>query len=176
MNSVFNLLHLNNQNIGVSDEIISDFEYGIVLKVNNDTIAQGGLVSSEQTKSFGIKNEVFFVEIDWSLLKELSGKHRIKYVPVPKFPQMRRDLSLLLDNQIQFGQIEELARKVDRKLLKDVNLFDVYEGKNLPKGKKSYAVSFTFQHPDKTLTDKQVDKIMQKMIKELGNQLNAELR
>jgi len=176
IHSVFSLLHLNNQNINISDEIISDYEYGIVLKVNNDIIAQGGLVSGEHTKSFGIKNEVFFVEIDWSSIKELSGKHRIKYVPVPKFPQMRRDLSLLLDNQIQFGQIEELARKVDRKLLKDVNLFDVYEGKNLPKGKKSYAVSFTFQHADKTLTDKQVDKIMQKMIKELGSQLNAELR
>jgi phenylalanyl-tRNA synthetase beta chain len=176
LDSVFNLLHISNQNIEISDDVISDFEYGITFKIKNKTLAQGGLVSSQHNKGFGIKNDVFFIEINWSLLKDLSGKHRIRYQPVPKFPQMRRDLSLLVNNDIQFSQIKELAQKIDRKLLKEVNLFDVYEGKNLPNGKKSYAVSFVFQHADKTLTDKQVDKIMQKMIKELGSQLNAELR
>jgi phenylalanyl-tRNA synthetase beta chain len=145
-------------------------------KMGDKFLAHGGLVNEAHTKSFGIKSDVFFLELNWGLLKKKAGKKRIKYVPVPKFPQMRRDLSLLLDQNVGFAQVKEVALKVDRKLLQSVNLFDVYEGKNLPEGKKSYAVSFIFQHAEKTLTDKQVDKVMQKMIAELNKQLGAELR
>ena len=176
LNSVLSLLNLTESDVTVTDEIIEDFSYGMTFKIGNKFLAHGGLVNETHAKTFGVKNEVFFLELNWSLLKGTAGKKKIKYQPVAKFPQMRRDLSLLLNKNVPFSSVKELAVKVDRKLLKNVNLFDVYEGKNLPEGKKSYAVSFTFQHADKTLTDKQVDKVMQKMIKELGTELGAELR
>ena len=176
LESIFSLLNLTDADYSISDEIVDDFAYGMTYKIGEFFLAHGGLVNEAHAKAFGIKNDVFFLEINWSLLKKKAGSKRIKYVPVPKFPQMRRDLSLLLDQKVSFAQISEVANKVDRKLLQSVNLFDVYEGRNLPEGKKSYAVSFTFQHAEKTLTDKQVDKVMKKMIAELNKQLEAELR
>lgn len=176
LESIFTLLNLTTADYTLTDEIIPDFTYGITYKMGDKFLAHGGLVNEAHTKSFGIKSDVFFLELNWGLLKKKAGKKRIKYLPVPKFPQMRRDLSLLLNQNVGFAQVNEVALKVDRKLLQSVNLFDVYEGKNLPEGKKSYAVSFIFQHAEKTLTDKQVDKVMQKMIAELNKQLGAELR
>ncbi|MGB0391475.1 MAG: phenylalanine--tRNA ligase subunit beta, partial [Salibacteraceae bacterium] len=176
LESIFSLLNLTSNDYTVTDEIVADFAYGMTYKIGEKFLAHGGLVNETHAKAFGIKSEVFFLEINWALLKKKAGSKRIKYVPVPKFPSMRRDLSLLLNKNVSFAQVNEVAAKVDRKLLQTVNLFDVYEGKNLPEGKKSYAVSFTFQHADKTLTDKQVDKVMQKMIAELNKQLGAELR
>ena len=176
LTSVFSLLNLTPADYQITDEVISDFSYGMTFKMGKQFLAHGGLVNETHAKAFGIKNEVFFLELNWALLKEKAGNKRIKYVPVPKFPQMRRDLSLLVNQNVDFNQINEVAVKVDRKLLKSVNLFDVYEGKNLPDNKKSYAVSFIFQDVNKTLTDKQVDKVMQKMIAELNKQLGAELR
>tara|TARA_R110002050_G_scaffold286088_1_gene436074 strand:+ start:17153 stop:19609 length:2457 start_codon:yes stop_codon:yes gene_type:complete len=176
LESLLSLLNISPKDVVVSDDIIADFSYGMTFKIGDKFLAHGGLVNESHAKSFGIKNEVFFLELNWALLKGTSASNKIKYQPVPKFPQMRRDLSLLLNKEVTFAQIKELAIQVDRKLLKQVNLFDVYEGKNLPEGKKSYAVGFTFSHPDKTLTDKQVDKVMQKMIKELCDKLHAELR
>lgn len=105
----------------------------------------------------------------------MSGKD-VQYKPVTKFPSVRRDLALLIDESVGFDDIKTIAKKVEQRLLKDVNLFDVYEGKNLTSGKKSYAVSFTFQDEQKTLTDKYIDKIMDKMIESLKTQLGAELR
>ena len=176
LDSIFSLLNLDAKDITVTDKIIEDFTYGMTFKIGDKFLAHGGLINEAHAKKFGIKNEVFFVELNWSLLKGTAASKKIKYQPVPKFPQMRRDLSLLLNKNVAFASIKEIAEKVDRKLLKGVNLFDVYEGKNLPKDKKSYTVSFVFAHPEKTLTDKQVDKVMQKMIKELGSSLGAELR
>ncbi len=176
LESLFGLLNLTAADYQITDEIVEDFSYGMTYKMGDKFLAHGGLVNDAHAKSFGIKSEVFFLELNWGLLKKKAGSKRIKYVPVPKFPQMRRDLSLLLNQYISFAQVNEVASKVDRKLLQAVNLFDVYVGKNLPEGKKSYAVSFMFQHAEKTLTDKQVDKVMQKMIAELNKQLGAELR
>ncbi|MFT5878561.1 MAG: phenylalanyl-tRNA synthetase beta chain, partial [Dokdonia sp.] len=176
LESIFSLLNLTSADYQITDEIIEDFAYGVTFKMGDKFLAHGGLVNETHAKAFGIKNEVFFLELNWGLLKKKAGNKKIKYVPVPKFPQMRRDLSLLVNQNVGFAQINEVALKVDRKLLQSVNLFDVYEGKNLTEGKKSYAVSFIFQHTDKTLTDKQVDKVMQKMITELNKQLGAELR
>ena len=101
---------------------------------------------------------------------------RFKLNDIPKYPKVRRDFALLLDDNVNFSQIDDIAQKTERKLLKDVSLFDVYEGKNLPNGKKSYAVSFILQDENKTLTDKQVDKIMGKLQHQFENQLGAELR
>ncbi len=176
LESLLSLLNISDSDIEVTDEIIDDLAYGVTWKINGKFLAHGGLVNEAHTKKFGIKNEVFFMEVNWSLLKGTAGKKKIKYQPVPKYPQMRRDLSMLLNQNVGFAQVKTVAEKTDRKLLKSVGLFDVYEGKNLPEGKKSYAVSFTFQHADKTLTDKQVDKVMQRMVQELQKECGAELR
>ena len=102
--------------------------------------------------------------------------HKITYVDIPKFPEVRRDLALLLDKNVTFAEIEKIAYETEKKLLKRVNLFDVYEGKNLPIGKKSYAVSFILQDSEKTLKDAQIDAIMQRLIKNLTEKIGASLR
>jgi len=135
-----------------------------------------GKVKESELAKFGGKNEVYFAEFNWSvILKLMSGKD-VQYKPVTKFPTVRRDLALLIDEAVGFDEIKTIAKKVEQRLLKEVNLFDVYEGKNLKAGKKSYAVSFTFQDEQKTLTDQAIDKIMDKMIASLKNQIGAELR
>ena len=106
----------------------------------------------------------------------LVGKKSVKVADLPKFPAVKRDLALLLDDNVTFKEVYNLAYQSERKLLKDVDLFDVYEGKNLPEGKKSYAVSFVLQDESKTLADKQIDKIMQKLQQTFEKNLNASLR
>ena len=103
-------------------------------------------------------------------------KNKVEYTEISKFPAVSRDLALLIDKRVEFAEIEQIARQSERKLLKNVELFDVYEGKNLPEGKKSYAVNFILQDEQKTLNDKQIDAIMQKIIENLKKQLKAELR
>jgi phenylalanyl-tRNA synthetase beta chain len=174
--SLFRLLNISENDIQISDRISGEYSYGMAFMHAGKEIAQLGLVAKNHTTRFDIRNDVFFAEIDWTLLKNLAGSQRIKYLPVPKYPQMRRDLSLLLNTSISFEQIKDLAQNLDRKLLQKVSLFDVYEGKNLEHAKKSYGVSFVFQHPDKTLTDQQVDKTMKRIIAELHEKLGAELR
>jgi phenylalanyl-tRNA synthetase beta chain len=100
----------------------------------------------------------------------------VTYSEIPKFPAVRRDLALLVDQSVPFAEIEKIAHHTDKKILKEVNLFDVYEGKNLPEGKKSYAVSFTLQDEEKTLNDKQIESIMTRIQKSLEEKLNAKLR
>ena len=108
------------------------------------------------------------------ILKLLSNK--IKFTEIPKYPEVRRDLSLLLDEKVTFDSIYNLARQTEKSLLKDINLFDVYQGKNLPEGKKSYAVSFTIQDTTKTLTDVQIDNVMDKLQYNFETELGANLR
>lgn len=135
-----------------------------------------GIVNKKLLKSQDINAEVFYAELNWdSLMKEIK-KHSITYTEISKFPAVKRDLALLLDKNILFDQIEKIAYKAERKLLKNVSLFDVYEGKNLPEGKKSYAVNFVIQDDEKTLNDKQIDGIMQKIQKSLESELGAQLR
>ena len=105
-----------------------------------------------------------------------TKKSEVLFTELSKFPSVSRDLALLIDKNIEFAQIEQIARQTEKKLLKSVELFDVYEGKNLPEGKKSYAVNFILQDEQKTLNDKQIDAIMNKLIANLKQQLNAELR
>jgi phenylalanyl-tRNA synthetase beta chain len=105
-----------------------------------------------------------------------SEKHKVQFSEISRFPEVSRDLALLIDKSVTFAQIEQVALKSERKLLKNVVLFDVYEGKNLPEGKKSYAVNFIIQDEEKTLTDKQIDKVMSKIQQNLQNELGAQLR
>lgn len=139
-------------------------------------IASVGLVSKKQTSKFGIEAPVFYGDINWNALMKMVRNNKVAYYDVPKFPAVSRDLALLIDRDISFGQIEEVAYQTERKLLKNVRLFDVYEGKNLPDGKKSYAVNFTLQDETKTLNDKAIEAIMNKLIANLKVRLNAELR
>ncbi|QZK90478.1 phenylalanine--tRNA ligase subunit beta [Flavobacterium sp. CHNK8] len=151
------------------------FAEGISLVVGNDTIVSLGVVKKVILKHFGIKQEVFYADFNWDLiLKKISTK--IKYTEIPKYPEVRRDLALLLDQTVSYESLYNLARQTEKGLLKNIDLFDVYEGQNLPEGKKSYALSFTIQDNAKTLTDAQIDKIMSKLQKNFETELGAVLR
>ncbi len=151
------------------------FAEGIAIAVGNDIIVELGTVKKSVLKHFDIKQEVLFADFNWnSILKLISNK--IKFTDIPKYPEVRRDLALLVDQNVAFDSIYTVARQTEKSLLKDINLFDVYEGKNLPEGKKSYAVSFIIQDSSKTLTDAQIDKIMGKLKNNLETELGAVLR
>ncbi len=134
-----------------------------------------GAVAKKQLKIFDIESDVFYADFSWNNLLPEVKKHKVTYTEIPKFPEVKRDLSLLIDQSVQFAEIEKIAYETERKLLKEVSLFDVYQGKNLEAGKKSYAVSFILQDETKTLTDSQIDGIMNKMIKNLGDKLDAKI-
>ena len=135
-----------------------------------------GIITKKLLKQFGLDNPVYFAELNWTALMKVIKKNEVLYTEVPKFPAVSRDLALLVDNSVEFAQIEQIARQTEKKLLKKVELFDVYEGDKLPAGKKSYAVNFILQDEEKTMGDKQIDAIMQKLIANIKKQLNAELR
>ncbi|MBT8178422.1 MAG: phenylalanine--tRNA ligase subunit beta [Eudoraea sp.] len=139
-------------------------------------LASLGVVRADILKHFDIKQEVLFADFRWENVTKLAGRKDITYREVPKYPDVKRDFALLLDDEVPFERIRKIAFNTEKKLLKKVNLFDVYTGKNLPKGKKSYAVSFTLQDEQKTLTDKQIDKIMNKLRAQYEKELGAELR
>ena len=135
-----------------------------------------GIVSPKICKEMDIDAEVYYAEFSWTLLMKEIKKNKVAFSEISKFPAVKRDLALLLDKSVQFAEIEKIATESERKLLKDVTLFDVYEGKNLPAGKKSYAVSFYLQDEGKTLNDKQIDAIMKKIQTNLEQKLGAQLR
>ena len=135
-----------------------------------------GIITKKLQKQFGLDAPVFYAELNWTALMKVIKKNEVLYTEVPKFPAVSRDLALLVDNSVEFAQIEQIARQTEKKLLKKVELFDVYEGDKLPAGKKSYAVNFILQDEEKTMGDKQIEAIMQKLIANIKKQLNAELR
>lgn len=160
------------QNVPVTSDVFSE---GIAISVGTEIVVELGIVKKSILKHFGIKQEVFFADFNWALiLKLISAK--IKYTEIPKYPEVRRDLALLINENVTYDSIYNIARQTEKALLKDINLFDVYEGKNLPEGKKSYALSFTIQDNSKTLTDVQIDKIMSKLQHNFENELGASLR
>ena len=123
-----------------------------------------------------MRNDVFYAEVYWENLMKVRGDHRVKHKELPKFPEVRRDLSLLLDKSVTFDQIRDIAAKTERKLLTRINLFDIYEGERIEKNKKSYAVSFFLQDPEATLTDERIDRIMKKLMEAYQKELSAEIR
>lgn len=149
---------------------------GLAIVYGKTTLANFGVVKKSILKKFGIVQEVGYADFNWDEILKAVRKNTIKYKEIPKFPEVRRDFALLVDEEVSFEMIHKLARQQEKQLLKEVNLFDVYQGKNLPKGKKSYAISFTIQDNKKTLTDKQIDKIMNKLQQSFEKQLGAELR
>ena len=152
------------------------FSEGIVFSLGKKKLVEFGVVSKQIRKEFGIKQEVLFADFDWSTILSISGNKKIKVSNLTKFPSVKRDLALLLDEKVTFKEIYDLAFQSERNLLKDVDLFDVYQGDKLPEGKKSYAVSFVLQDKNKTLEDRQIDKIMQKLQQSFEKNLQAVLR
>lgn len=153
------------------------FSNGLVIEDRNGrTLAELGVLCKKLLKKFGIESPVYYADIYWNSVFKTVRKNTISFREISKYPAVSRDLALLIDNTVKFSEIERIARKTERKYLKSVELFDVYEGKNLPEGKKSYAVNFILQDESQTLTDKQIEGIMSKLIANLKKELNAELR
>ena len=175
--NIFARLGLNRRDLVVGN--LSDDIFATALSVHTrggKRLASFGIVARKLLKPFDIEHEVYFADLNWKELLKAARNVKVSYYELSKFPAVKRDLALLLDKQVPFADIEKIAYDTEKKLLKDVSLFDVYEGKNLEAGKKSYAVSFLLQDENATLNDKQIDKIMSKLIANLENKLGAKLR
>ena len=151
------------------------FAEGIALAIGKEIIVELGTIKKGILKHFDIKQEVLFADFYWGRIQKYVST-KIKFTDIPKYPEVRRDLALLLDESVSFEKVYQIAKQTEKSLLKEINLFDVYQGKNLPEGKKSYAVSFTLQDTTKTLTDAQIDKTMSKLQGNFEKELGATLR
>ena len=160
----------------VAKPIISDvFSEGITLEIGSSTLVEFGTVKKSVLKHFDIKQDVFYADFNWNaVIKQISAN--IKFTEISKYPEVRRDLALLIDHNITFSELFDIAKKTEKNLLKKVDLFDVYEGEKLPKGKKSYALSFILQDNAKTLTESQIEKVMTKLATNFQNEIGATLR
>jgi len=175
--NIFARLGVNMASLVVVDGKSDIFSKSVEIQNRSGKVlAVFGIVSKKLQKAFDIANEVYYADINWKLAMKAIKNNKVSYKEISKFPAVSRDLALLVDKNVEFAAIEEIAYKCEKKLLKDVKLFDVYEGKNLEAGKKSYAVNFTLQDEQKTLNDKQIDAIMNKIIDALTKQLDAKLR
>ena len=137
------------------------------------SVAEIGIVRKKILKAFDIENDVFYADINWGELMRAIKNAKIGYAEISKYPAVKRDLALLVDKSVTFAEIEKIARETEKRLLKEVALFDVYEGKNLEPGKKSYAVSFILQDDTQTLNDKQIDKTMARLLDNFVKRLGA---
>lgn len=170
------LVRLGINKIKSSPTKLDVFSEGISFGLGKTKLVEFGVVKQSILKELGTKQEVLFADFNWDSILNVTGNKKIKVSNLPKFPAVKRDLSLLLDSQVKFNDVYNLAFQTEKKLLKEVDLFDVYEGDKLPKGKKSYALSFLLQDETKTLADKQIDKIMQKLQQNFEKNLEAVLR
>ena len=170
------LERLNIRDIIVEDATCSKLSFGLQYIRNGKQLVKFGSVAATSLKKADVDKEVFYADFNFDMILSAVKKNKIVYQEVSKFPAVRRDLSMLVDTQVTFGQLKQIAQKTERKLLKDVNVFDVYQGDKLPAGKKSYALSFTLQDEEKTLTDKAIDSVIQKLIYNFGKEAGAEIR
>ena len=170
---LFDKLSLETEEISLEDDRFGD-ALEIISKGN--TIARLGKVSPKLLKEYDIDQECFYAEIEIETVQKLRSKENFKFVDIPKFNKIRRDLALLVDKNVNYAELYKLAKKNPSKYLKNINLFDVYEGKNLPEGKKSYALSFELLNEEKTLEDKDITAVMDSLIKNFKKEFNAELR
>lgn len=167
-------ISLNHCNIQPLDHSI--FHYGTSYMYNNNCLAQLGSVEASALNLTDVSQEVYYAEINIGQLLQAMRGHSTKVESLPRYPKVERDLALLIDHNVQYESIRQLAFKTECKLLKEVQLFDVYQGKNIPEGKKSYAISFTLQDNEKTLTDKEIDKAMKRLTDVFARELGATLR
>jgi phenylalanyl-tRNA synthetase beta chain len=169
------------QRLNITDYVVDDatckkMAFGLQYMLHGKQLVKFGFVAAIALKKADMDKEVFYADFNFDLVLSAVRKNKIVYEEVSKFPAVRRDLSMLIDKSVSFGQLKQIAQKTERKLLKEVSVFDVYEGDKLPAGKKSYALSFIIQDIEKTLTDKTIDAIMQKLIYNLGKEAGAEIR
>ncbi|MVO08129.1 phenylalanine--tRNA ligase subunit beta [Flavobacterium sp. TP390] len=174
INSVLSRIGLDSKvsSLPVESDIFAE---GLSLAVGKEIIVEFGTIKKSILKHFDIKQEVLFADFNWGKIQKYIS-NKIKFTDIPKYPAVRRDLALLLNESTHFEEVYKIAKQTEKKLLKEINLFDVYQGKNLPEGKKSYAVSFIIQDESKTLNDKEIEKIMNKLQMNFENQLGASLR
>lgn len=170
------LARLGINNLISDDGLNPHFAYSLAYKKGDKVLVEFGAVAKSVLKPFGIDKPVFYANFNWDLVLKTIKNNKIFFQDISKFPAVRRDLSLLIDTDITFAQLHKIAIKTEKKLLKTVNVFDVYMGDKLPEGKKSYALSFVLQDDEKTLTDKQIDSVMQKLIFNLEKEAKAEVR
>lgn len=154
----------------------SVFEYGISHDINNKVLCSYGKISTGLANKTDISQEVYYAEINWDMVLDLIKSQKTVYIPVSKFPKVKRDLALLIDKEVSYKQLKEIALKTEKDYITDITLFDVYEGKNLEQGKVSYALSFTLEDREKTMTDQQIDKIMRKLITAFEMHAGAKIR
>jgi phenylalanyl-tRNA synthetase beta chain len=156
------------------------FDYGLQYVFQDKILADVGRVSGSVTRLVGLQQPVFYAIVSWTELiahlRSASQKERLVYQPISKFPEVRRDLSLVLDEQVPFSQVEKIAKQASNQLVRQINVFDIYEGEQLAEGKKAYALSFTLQDQEKTLTDTLIEKTMNKLMNTLERELNATIR
>ncbi len=144
--------------------------------IENKIVAQAGTINNSLLKKFDIPQEVYAAEINWTELVNLTAGQKITYREIPKYPEVSRDLSMVLDREVRFEQIKQIAFKTEKKLLKSISLFDVYEGEKIEEGKKSYAVNFILQHENRTLTDQEIDKVMENLAEAFEREAGAKIR
>ena len=174
---IFHKIGINVDELQMNEGTVSHYDYSIVYSLNNNELATIGKINAKTLKMFDVKKEVFHATFDWdAVLKVIKGLKTISFEALPKFPSVRRDLALVLDKNVTFEQIKNVAFATERNILKSVNLFDIYEGDKIPASKKQYAVSFTIQDKQKTLTDKVIEKTMARIQQAIEQQLNATLR
>lgn len=171
--AILNKLSIKFKTVEAED---ANLNYGLSFAHKNKPLVTFGLVDKALCKKFDVNTEVFYADFNWDNVLSLVGKTKLEYTEIAKFPSVRRDLALLLDKKVKYKELEELAFNTERKLLKDVNLFDIYEGDKLEAGKKSYALSFILQDEEATLNDKQIDNVMQKLMKNYTEKLGASIR
>ncbi|NOZ48208.1 MAG: phenylalanine--tRNA ligase subunit beta [Chlorobi bacterium] len=174
--NVLERLGINIENLDYKSCEPDIFEEGVAIHYSNMKLAGLGIVNRKLNQLLDIEQDVFYAEILWDNIVKQIKKYKVEFIPMAKYPSVKRDLALLLDKDVRFEDIKNIAFKAERKLLKKVNLFDVYEGDKIEKDKKSYAVSFILQDEHKTLKDKQIDKIMNNLIKRFENELKAQIR
>lgn len=178
-NLMFNVAHLcsvDKNQLKLKEIPGAIFSKGLEILKDKKKIGEMGILQKSLLKKFDIEDDVYYGYWEFEALIESVKVHQLQFKPVPKFPEVRRDLALLIDKNIQYSQIESIAYETGKKLLKNVNLFDIYEGKNIPQGKKSYAISLHLLDENKTLTEKEIDKLMNKLIKVYKQKINAEIR
>jgi phenylalanyl-tRNA synthetase beta chain len=159
-----------------TDATSNNFSQLIEVYVGKDQVGRYGLLKKSLLKKFDIESEVYYAEINFDKVVKHANAAKVVITDVPKYPEVKRDLSMLLDKAVQYESLEKLAFETERKYLKRVNLFDVYEGKNIPNNKKSYALSFTLYDEEKTLQEKEIDKVMNKLMENFEKKLGAEIR
>lgn len=176
VNLILQKMGENPYNLDIRSFNDDHFDYGLIYNWNGKELLKAGAVSSELCEKFDIPADVFYAEFQWDQMIESMKSHKTRYEPVSRYPEVRRDLSMLLDHKITFEDLRKTALNTEKKILKDLDIFDVYEGEKIEKGKKSYAVSFILQDENKTLTDKQIDKVMKKISTALEKELGAQIR